>query len=130
MQDFTAEMMLGMKAENEKLKEEMRVRHMERERNVQEREAAYEQMRKGLEAKMNSYKGKVIALRTENMLLKNDSVKESNPWITPLTGDLARVSYRGKGITMCGVKEADARLASQKLTGKTMNSQRICTNLL
>jgi hypothetical protein len=29
------------------------------------------------------------------------------PWIIPLTGDLARVSFRGKSITMCGVKQAD-----------------------
>jgi hypothetical protein len=56
--------------------------------------------------------------------VQNDSVTESNPWIIPLTGDLARVSYRGKGITMCGVKEADPRLASQKLTGKTMNQSK------
>jgi hypothetical protein len=39
---FTAEMMLGMKAENERLKEAIRVRHMERERKLQEREASYE----------------------------------------------------------------------------------------
>ena len=39
----------------------------------------------------------------------------------PITGDGTRVSFRGKGITMCGVKQADARLPSQKDTGKTMN---------
>jgi hypothetical protein len=27
-----------------------------------------------------------------------------DPWIVPVTGDLARVSFRGKSITMCGVK--------------------------
>jgi hypothetical protein len=54
----------------------------------------------------------------------NDSVTASNPWIIPLTGDLARVSLRGKGITMCGAKEADPRLPSQVLTGKTMNQSR------
>ncbi len=41
-----------------------------------------------------------------------------------LAGNLARISYRGKGITMCGVKEADPRLASQKLTGETMNQSK------
>ena len=51
------------------------------------------------------------------------ATKES-PWIIPVTGDLARVSFRGKSITMCGVKQADARLPSQLLTGKTMNQSR------
>ena len=51
------------------------------------------------------------------------ATKES-PWIIPLTGDLARVSFRGKSITMCGVKQADSRLPSQLLTGKTMNQSR------
>ena len=46
------------------------------------------------------------------------------PWIVPVTGDLARVNFRGKGITMCGVKQADPRLASQVATGKTMNQSR------
>jgi hypothetical protein len=43
----------------------------------------------------------------------NDSVSKDKPWIVPVTGDLARVSYRGKGITMCGPKEVDPRLPSQ-----------------
>ncbi len=47
-----------------------------------------------------------------------------DPWIVPVTGDLARVSFRGKSITMCGVKQADLRLPSQVLTGKTMNQSR------
>ena len=47
-----------------------------------------------------------------------------DPWLVPLTGDLARVSFRGKQITMCGVKQADIRLPSQKATGKTMNQSR------
>ncbi len=46
------------------------------------------------------------------------------PWIIPLTGDLVRVSFRGKSITICGIKQADARLPSQLLTGKTMNQSR------
>ena len=46
---------------------------------------------------------------------------QDDPWLVPVTGDGTRVSFRGKGITMCGVKQADARLPSQKETGKTMN---------
>ncbi len=49
---------------------------------------------------------------------------EDDPWLLPVTGDLTRVSFRGKGITMCGVKQADAKLPSQKETGKTMNQSR------
>ena len=49
---------------------------------------------------------------------------EEAPWIIPVTGDLARVSFRGKSITMCGVKQADSRLPSQLLTGKSMNQSR------
>jgi hypothetical protein len=47
-----------------------------------------------------------------------------DPWLVPLTGDGTRVSYRGKSITMCGVKQADTRLPSQHETGKTMNQSR------
>jgi hypothetical protein len=47
-----------------------------------------------------------------------------DPWLVPLTGDLARVSFRGKFITMCGVKQADRRLPSQRATGKTINQSR------
>jgi hypothetical protein len=54
----------------------------------------------------------------------NASLTKTNRWMLPLTGDLARVNLRGKGITMCGVKEADPRLPSQFLTGKTMNQSR------
>jgi hypothetical protein len=49
---------------------------------------------------------------------------QDDPWLVPVTGDGTRVSFRGKGITMCGVKQADARLPSQKETGKTMNQSR------
>jgi hypothetical protein len=42
---------------------------------------------------------------------------EDDPWLLPVTGDLTRVSFRGKAITMCGAKQADARLLSQKETG-------------
>jgi hypothetical protein len=54
----------------------------------------------------------------------NASVTTTNPWMLPVTGGLARVNLRRKGITMCGVKEADPRLPSQFLTGKTMNQSR------
>jgi hypothetical protein len=47
-----------------------------------------------------------------------------DPWLVPVTGDGTRVSYRGKSVTMCGVKQADARLPSQLETGKTMNQSR------
>ena len=46
------------------------------------------------------------------------------PWCVCVTGDLARVNFRGKGITMCGVKQSDPRLPSQFATGKTMNQSR------
>jgi hypothetical protein len=49
---------------------------------------------------------------------------EHDPWLVPVTGDGTRVSYRGKSITMCGVKQADGRLPSQHETGKTMNQSR------
>jgi hypothetical protein len=49
---------------------------------------------------------------------------EHDPWLVPVTGGGTRVSYRGKSITMCGVKQADARLPSQHETGKTMNQSR------
>jgi hypothetical protein len=50
---------------------------------------------------------------------------EDDPWLLPVTGDLIRVSFREKAITMCGMKQADARLLySQKETGKTMNQSR------
>ena len=42
----------------------------------------------------------------------------------PLTGDLARVSSRGKAITMCGPKISDPRLTCQQATGKTSNQSR------
>jgi hypothetical protein len=50
-------------------------------------------------------------------------VTADDPYIVVLTGDLARVSLNGKSVTMCGAKEADRRLASQKLTGNDNMSQ-------
>ena len=52
------------------------------------------------------------------------SATVEQPWIVPLTGDLAIVSGRGKQLTMCGPKEADPRLACQQATGKTSNQSR------
>ena len=51
-------------------------------------------------------------------------VTKKRPWIVPLTGDLARVSTRGKAITMCGPKQSDPRLPCQHGTGKTSNQSR------
>ena len=51
-------------------------------------------------------------------------VTQKAPWIVPLTGDLARVSSRGKAITMCGPKISDPRMACQQATGKTSNQSR------
>jgi hypothetical protein len=50
-------------------------------------------------------------------------VTENDPYILVVTGDLARVSLNGKSVTMGGPKEADRRLASQKLTGNENMSQ-------
>jgi hypothetical protein len=51
-------------------------------------------------------------------------VTQKKPWIVALTGDLARVSTRGKAITVCGPKEVDPRLPCQHGTGKTCNQSR------
>jgi len=51
-------------------------------------------------------------------------VTKERPWVVPLTGDLARVSTRGKAITMCGPKQSDPRLPCQQGTGKTCNQSR------
>ena len=51
-------------------------------------------------------------------------VTKEKPWIVPLTGDLARVNYRGKAITLAGPKRADPRLPCQGGTMKTSNQSR------
>ena len=51
-------------------------------------------------------------------------VTKEKPWLLPLTGDLVRVTSRGKSITMCGPKLADPRLPCQQATGKTSNQSR------
>ena len=49
-----------------------------------------------------------------------------DPYIIAVTGDLARVSFSGKAVTMCGAKQCDRRLVSQQLTGNQghMNQSR------
>jgi hypothetical protein len=46
-----------------------------------------------------------------------------DPHILVVTGDLARVSFSGKAVTMCGAKQCDHRLVSQQLTGKANMNQ-------
>ncbi len=41
-----------------------------------------------------------------------------DPYVLAVTGDLARVSFSGKAVTLGGPKECDRRLVSQQLTGK------------
>jgi len=48
---------------------------------------------------------------------KHDTrVTEDDPYVTVLTGDLARVNLKGKFVTLCGAKECDRRLPSQQDT--------------
>jgi hypothetical protein len=51
-------------------------------------------------------------------------VTKEKQWIVPLTGDLARVNYRGKAITMAGPNQADPRLPCQQGTMKSSNQSR------
>jgi hypothetical protein len=51
-------------------------------------------------------------------------VTREDPWMIPITGDLARVNFRGKAITMGGPKRADPRLPCQQKTMKTSNQSR------
>jgi hypothetical protein len=53
-------------------------------------------------------------------------VSADDPYIIAVTGDLARVSFSGKAVTMCGAKQCDRRLVSQQLTGNKgdMNQSR------
>jgi hypothetical protein len=47
----------------------------------------------------------------------NTRVGVDDPYVILLTGDLARVSFKGKKfVTLCGAKECDRRLKSQKQT--------------
>jgi hypothetical protein len=43
-------------------------------------------------------------------------VTADDPYVVVLTGDLARVSLKKKFVTLCGAKECDRRLKSQKQT--------------
>jgi hypothetical protein len=48
---------------------------------------------------------------------KHDTrVTEDDPYVTVLTGDLARVNLKGNFVTLCGAKECDRRLPSQQDT--------------
>jgi hypothetical protein len=51
-------------------------------------------------------------------------VTKEKPWLVPLSGDLVRVTSRGKSMTICGPKLADPRLPCQQATGKTSNQSR------
>jgi hypothetical protein len=52
-------------------------------------------------------------------------VTKEKPWLLPLSsGDLVRVTSRGKSMTICGPKLADPRLPCQHATGKTSNQSR------
>jgi hypothetical protein len=51
-------------------------------------------------------------------------VTKEKPWLLPLSGNLVRVTSRGKSMTICGPKLADPRLPSQQATGKTSNQSR------
>ena len=47
-----------------------------------------------------------------------------DPYVLAVTGDLARVSFSGKAVTLGGPKECDRRLVSQLLTGKPHTTAR------
>ena len=49
-----------------------------------------------------------------------ENITQKNPWIVPLTGDLARTSQRGTVVAVMGPKQSDIRLINQVRTGKTM----------
>ncbi len=51
-------------------------------------------------------------------------VTKEDPWIVPLTGNLAWVNYRGKAITMAVPKQAYPRLPCQQGTMKEINQSR------
>ena len=100
------EMMAVLKLENERLKDELLAKLAEREKYVQERETTYQQMRKDLESQMNTFKGKVIALRTENILLQADlEVKIS---------DLEKVNEKVKCLTTVNEKRKRKELSFLK----------------
>ena len=56
-------------------------------------------------------------------------VTEDDPYIVVLTGDLARVSLKKKCVTLCGAKECDRRLTSQKQTVGHRNNMNQSRNL-
>lgn len=48
----------------------------------------------------------------------DDRATADDPYVLAVTGDLARVSFSGKAVTLGGPKQCDRRLVSQQLTGK------------
>jgi hypothetical protein len=138
--------MMVMKAENEhlkKFKEEITLKQLEMERHVIAQQQMYTQMQMELECELRKYR----QMHEELKLQKGDAdgnfkngvnryiyetyyklhstvATRDCPWCVCVTGDEARVNFRGKGITMCGVKQSDPRLPSQFATGKTMNQSR------
>ncbi len=53
-----------------------------------------------------------------------DLVTKDKPWKVAVRGDLARVNFRGKEITIGGPKQVDPRLPCQAMKGKTSNQSR------
>ncbi len=50
---------------------------------------------------------------------------KDDPHLSVVTGNLARVSFSGKAVTLGGPRQSDCRLVSQQLTGKAnMNQSR------
>jgi hypothetical protein len=56
-------------------------------------------------------------------------VTADDTYVVVLTGDSARVSLKGKFVTLCGAKECDRRLKSQKQTVGHQNSMNPSRNL-
>jgi hypothetical protein len=56
-------------------------------------------------------------------------VTADDPYVVVLTGDLARVSLKGKFVTLCGAKECARRLKSQKQTVGHQNNMNQSRNL-
>jgi hypothetical protein len=102
----TDEMMAALKEKNERFKDELLAKQAEREKYVREQETTYQQMRKELDAQMNTFKGKVIALRTENILLQADLEVKMN--------DLEKANEEVKCLTKGNEKRKRKELSLQK----------------
>jgi hypothetical protein len=53
-----------------------------------------------------------------------DLVTKDKPCKLAVTGDLARVNFRGKAVTIGGPKQVDPRLPCRNIKGKTSNQSR------